>query len=137
MCSELIKYAAIDLKLRISSIRVVLLLHAWGYLNYIMLEARERWLVRLRPFLRNLTIDSLFEFYYSAHKVPMVYIIGAKKTSLSYIGSTTCFKTRLEQHVAAIRSTHNKVQRVHSAVRAFGYQHFAALPLVTSVPWSF
>jgi hypothetical protein len=106
------------------------MLHALLMFAYIRLEARERWLVRLRPFLGLMNAQQIVAAWSGGEKKKCVYVMASQMTSLSYVGSTNCFYRRMSEHIRFSRDQGSSKQKVHRVLKAFGLHGFAMFPVL-------
>lgn len=104
------------------------------YFEYIVVhECRERWLARLRPWLRQLGARPFYGFYGDAHDTPCIYAIVSQLTGMVYIGETCNFQQRVFQHLYHATAWRRETQYVHRFMRHFGAHKFLVIPLVGGV----
>ena len=99
----------------------------WEYI--VELEAREKWLCRIKPLLVALG-KARFLSYFAASEQSCVYIILSQLTGMYYVGETCNFRQRSFQHVYDSTGWRPGEQQVHRFMQRFGAHRFIILPLV-------
>lgn len=104
------------------------------YYEYIVVHScKERWLARLRPWLRQLGKETLCGSFDALHDRPCVYAIVSQLTGKLYVGATCNFQQRVFQHVYCATSWRRDTQHVHRFMQHFGAHKFVVIPLVAPV----
>lgn len=100
----------------------------WKYI--VEFEAKERWLVRLRPWLKQLGRRMFCDYYADLCHAPCVYVIVSQLTGVFYLGETCDFHRRFTEHIYHATSWRRDTQQVHRFLQHFGAHKFVMLPLV-------
>jgi hypothetical protein len=105
------------------------------YYEYVVVqECKERWLAKLRPWLRQLGSVAFRDSYGALHDMPCVYAIVSQLTGRMYVGTTCNFQQRVFQHVHNATSWRRGTQAVHTFMQHFGAHRFVVVPLVGPLP---
>lgn len=110
--------------------RVVRVLAVCYYEYIVEQECRERWLARLRPWLRQLGAKHFYRFFGDERDGPCIYAIVCQLTGMVYVGETCNFQQRVFQHMYHATTWQRDTQYVHRFMRHFGAHRFLVVPLV-------